>query len=132
MLSDSSILRHIARQPRKTAGYKQLLRELGVKGGERAELSALLQALVKKGELRQVDSDRYAIPQTAQAASNRNTLVGRLSMHRDGYGFVIPQAASLDARLKSRLASDVFIPPPAVGSAMHGDQVLVEITAFRP
>jgi ribonuclease R len=129
MLSDSSILRHIARQPKKTAGYKQLLRELGVKGDERRELSDRLQALVKRGELLAVDSDRFAIP---QAVSNRNMLVGRLSMHRDGYGFVIPEASSLDAGLKSQLAGDVFIPPPAVGSAMHGDRVLVEIIAFRP
>ena len=128
MLSDSSILRHIGRQPKKTAGYKQLLRELGVKGEGRRELSDRLQALVKKGELLQVDSDRYAIP---QAASGRNMFVGRLSMHRDGFGFVIPEASSLDANLKARLAGDVFIPPPAVGSAMHGDRVLVEIVAFR-
>ncbi|MFY9559381.1 MAG: VacB/RNase II family 3'-5' exoribonuclease [Terriglobales bacterium] len=129
MLSDSSILRHIGRQPKKTAGYKQLLRELSVKGDGRRELSDRLQALVKKGELLQVDSDRYALP---QAASNRNLLVGRLSMHRDGFGFVIPEASSLDAHLKARLAGDVFIPPPATGAAMHGDRVLAEITAFRP
>ncbi len=129
MLSDSSILRHVGRQPKKTASYKQLLRELGVKGESRRELADRLHALVKKGELVEVDSDRYAIPQTP---SNRNMLVGRLSMHRDGFGFVIPEASSLDANLKARLAGDVFIPPPATGSAMHGDQVLVEITAFRP
>src|SRR5713226_7211420 len=129
MLSDSSILRHIGRQPKKTASYKQLLRELGVKGDGRRELSDRLHALVKKGELLGVDSDRYAIPQTT---SSRNMFVGRLSMHRDGFGFVIPQANSLNPDLKARLAGDVFIPPPATGSAMHGDQVQVEITAFRP
>lgn len=129
VFTDSSILRHIAHQPKKTAGYKQLLRELGVKGEARRELNDRLQALVKKGELLQVDSDRYAIP---QAKSGKNLLVGRLSMHRDGFGFVIPEQNSLDASLKARLAGDVFIPPPAVGAAMHGDRVLVEVVAFRP
>src|SRR5712692_1571071 len=129
MLSDSSILRHIGRQPKKTASYKQLLRELSVRADGRRELADRLHSLVQKGELLEVDSDRYAIPQTA---SNRNMFVGRLSMHRDGFGFVIPQANSLNPDLKARLAGDVFIPPPATGSAMHGDQVLVEITAFRP
>jgi len=129
MLSDSAILKHIARQPKKAAGYKQLLRELGAKGDARRELSERLQALVKKGELQQVDSDRFAIP---KPPSNRNLLVGRLSMHRDGFGFVIPETRSLDAGLKAKLAGDVFIPPPGVGSAMHGDRVMVEITAFRP
>src|SRR5262249_18493664 len=86
MLSERVILRHIARQPKKTAGYKQLVREVGVKGDERREFAERLHALVKNGELLAVDSDRYAIPQTL---SNRNMIVGRLSMHRDGYGFVI-------------------------------------------
>ena len=129
MFSDSSILRHIERQPKKTASHKQLLRELGARGGEaRRELTDQLYALVKKGQLLEVDQGRYSIP---QVKAGRNTLVGRLSMHRDGYGFVIPDAISLDANLKARLAGDVFIPPPAVGSSMHGDRVLVEISAFR-
>ncbi|SPE44465.1 Ribonuclease R [Candidatus Sulfotelmatobacter sp. SbA7] len=58
-------------------------------------------------------------------------LIGRLTMHRDGFGFVIPEAESLDANLKARLAGDVFIPPPAIGSSMHGDRVLVEVSAIR-
>jgi ribonuclease R len=128
MLSDSAILRHIARQPKKTAGFKQLVRELGVKGEARRELNDRLHALIGKGELRQVDGDRFSIP---QAAAGRNMLIGRLSMHRDGYGFVIPEPSSLDGNLKARLLGDVFIPPPATGSAMHGDRVLVEVTTFR-
>src|SRR5215471_19753432 len=118
MLTDSSILRHIARQPKKTAGYKQL----------RRELTDRLEELVRKGELTRVDSDRYSIP---QAKSGKNMLLGRLSMHRDGFGFVIPEAASLDATLQARLSGDVFIPPHATGSSMHGDRVLAEISAFR-
>src|SRR6202140_984147 len=61
----------------------------------------------------------------------RNMLVGRLTMHRDGFGFVIPDATSLDASLKARLAGDVFIAPHATGSSMHGDRVLVEVGAIR-
>ncbi len=62
----------------------------------------------------------------------RNMLVGRLTMHRDGFGFVIPDATSLDANLKARLAGDVFIAPHAIGSSMHGDRVLVEVGTIRP
>src|SRR6266481_222813 len=61
----------------------------------------------------------------------RNMLVGRLTMHRDGFGFVIPDATSLDANLKARLAGDVFIAPHATGSSMHGDRVLVEVGTVR-
>ena len=104
------------------------MRELGAKGEARRELTDRLLALVSKGELLQVDSERYAVP---QATKGRNLLVGRLTMHRDGFGFVIPEATSLDASLKARLAGDVFIPPHAVGSSMHGDRVLVEVSAVR-
>jgi len=62
----------------------------------------------------------------------RNMLVGRLTMHRDGFGFVIPDATSLDANLKARLAGDVLIAPHAIGSSMHGDRVMVEVGTVRP
>jgi ribonuclease R len=130
MLSDSSILKKIEHQPKRSAGFKQLVRELGIHGSDaRAELTDRLERLVSSGQLHQVDSDRYALP---QAATGKNMVVGRLSMHRDGFGFVIPDPASLDDRIKARLAGDIFIPPPAVGSAMHGDRVLVELGSIRP
>jgi ribonuclease R len=127
-LSDSAILKKIERQTKSTAGFKQLVRELGLHGSERGELSEHLQRLVSSGQLIQVDSDRYSIP---KPAAGKNVLVGKLSMHRDGFGFVTPDATSLDARLKAQLSGDIFIPPPAVGSAMHGDRVLVEVGAIR-
>ncbi len=129
MLSDSAILKKIERQPKRTAAFKQLLRELGLHGAARRELSESLERMVANGQLLRVDADRYALP---QAAAGKNMVVGRLSMHRDGFGFVIPDASSLDERLKSRLAGDIFIPPPAIGNAMHGDRVLVEIGTVRP
>jgi ribonuclease R len=129
MLSDSAILKKIEQQPKHTAGFKQMARELGVHGDARRELFERLKHLVASGQLQQVGPDRYAL---AQVAAGKNMAVGRLSMHRDGFGFVIPEANSLDERLKVRLAGDIFIPPPAVGSAMHGDRVLVEIGNIRP
>jgi len=129
MLSDSDILKHIARQPKRTAGFKQLVRELGLHGDERRELNDRLQKLVGGGALIAIDSDRYALP---QAAADKNLVVGRLTMHRDGFGFVIPDASSLPAALKSRLAGDIFIAPHLIGNAMHGDRVLVDISNVRP
>ena len=129
MLSDSAILKHIARQSKRQAGYKQLVRELGLHGEERRELNDHLHKLVKSGALIPVDSDRYALP---QAAADKNLIAGRLTMHRDGFGFVIPDAKSLPATLKSKLAGDIFIPPHQIGNAMHGDLVLVDIQNVRP
>src|SRR5579872_474791 len=129
MLSDATILQHIARQSKRQAGYKQLVRELGLHGSERRELTDHLQKLVKAGRIIPLDSDHYALP---QAAADKNLVAGRLSMHRDGFGFVIPDPKSLSANLKSQLTGDIFIPPHQIGNAMHGDLVLVDVTAIRP
>src|SRR5580700_12164938 len=123
MLSDSTILKHIARQPKRAAGFKQLVRELGERGDGRGELNFLLQKLTKSGQLILVDSDRFALP---AAAAEKNLVAGRLTMHRDGFGFVIPESKSL-GQLKSKLTGDIFIPPHQIGNAMHGDLVLVDI-----
>ena len=128
MLPDSAILKKIERQPKRSAGFKQLVRELGFHGEERRLLADRLKALVKSGQLLAVDSDRYALP---QSTPGKNLMAGRLTMHRDGFGFVIPDANTLDERLKGRLSGDIFIPPSSVGSAMHGDRVLVEIVTVR-
>jgi ribonuclease R len=129
MLSDSAILRKLEHLPKHTAGYKQFVREFGLHGDARRELSERLERLVAAGQLVQLDSDRYALP---QPASGKSMVAGKLSMHRDGFGFVTPDPTSLKEPLKSRLSGDIFIPPPAVGTAMHGDLVLVEITNTRP
>ena len=125
MIPESAILKKIERQPRHIANFKQLVRELGVRGDERRRFAELLDKMVKRGELMQVDGDRYALPKTSQKS---NLAVGRLIMHRDGYGFVVPE----DPALKERLNGDIFISPQAIGSAMHGDRVLVELGRVRP
>jgi ribonuclease R len=129
MLSDSTILKHIARQPKRSAGFKQLVRELGLHGEARGDLDVHLQKLVAAGVLIQINSDRYALP---QSAPDKNLVAGRLTMHRDGFGFVIPDVSSLSPSMKSRLVGDIFIAPHAIGNAMHGDRVLVDIVATRP
>ena len=129
MLSDSTILKHIARQPKRTAGFKQLVRELGLHAEERRELNDRLQKLVSTGALISADSDRYSLP---QAAADKNLIAGRLTMHRDGFGFVIPDVNSLPAAYKSRIVGDIFIAPHLIGNAMHGDRVLAEIMNVRP
>jgi ribonuclease R len=129
MLSDSTILKHIAKQPKRAAGFKQLVRELGLRGDERRELDSLLQQMVARGTLIQAEADRYSLP---AAAADKNLVGGRLSMHRDGFGFVVPDAKSLSPALKARLTGDIFIAPNLIGNAMHGDLVLVDIANVRP
>ncbi|HYG99692.1 MAG TPA: RNB domain-containing ribonuclease [Terriglobales bacterium] len=122
MISESAVLRHLSRQPKQSAGYKQLVRELGLRGDDRQRLSELLAGMVGRGQLL-ADSERFSLP---KAAASRNQITGRLSMHRDGYGFVIP-----DRGQGTQFHGDVFINPQAIGNAMHGDRVLVELGSIR-
>jgi ribonuclease R len=123
-MNDRAILEQIERQPNRTAGYKQLIRELSLRGNERRELEERLQSLVKSGKLIEIDRSRYALAEHATA--RHNLIAGRLTMHRDGYGFVIPNSGQ-----RTKTEGDLFIPPPAIGPAMHGDQVLVELVHRR-
>jgi ribonuclease R len=120
LISDQAILRHIERQPHGSAGFKQLIREMSIRGEGRRQLAERLQAMVKSGRLIETGRDRFTLAE--HAAARQNLIAGRLTMHRDGYGFVIPNAGQRNA-----IQGDVYIPPQAIGSAMHGDQVLVEL-----
>src|SRR5579859_352461 len=122
MLDNPTILKKIQSQPKRTAGYKQLVRELGIRGNERRELAQRLRAMVRKGELLELERDRFTLP---EAAAGKNLVAGRLTMHRDGFGFVQPE----DEALRQKIDGDIFIPPHAMANAMHGDRVLVEMAS---
>ena len=124
MVNDRAILEHIARQPNRTGSYKQLIREMSLRGSERQQLEERLHALVKSSKLIEIDRGRYTLAEHATA--RHNLIAGRLTMHRDGYGFVIPNSGQ-----RTAVEGDIFVPPPAIGPAMHGDQVLVEIMRKR-
>src|ERR1035438_6335411 len=124
MLTDQAILRHIERQPHRSAGFKQLVREMGLRGDDRRQLSERLQALAKSGRLIETGRDRYTLAD--HAAARQNLIAGRLTMHRDGYGFVIPNPDQ-----RNTITGDIYISPQAIDSAMHGDQVLVELGRKR-
>jgi ribonuclease R len=51
----------------------------------------------------------------------RDEVRGRLILHHDGYGFVVPDAPMPE------LDGDVFIPRLAIDDAMHGDHVVAKI-----
>src|SRR5579864_283551 len=55
------------------------------------------------------------------AVAARDEIEGRLVLHHDGYGFVVPSTPV------PGLDRDIFIPRDAVEDAMHGDRVLVKM-----
>ncbi len=162
--SDRDLLARIARSAGGKAGYKQLIRELGLGGGrERRLLVEQLTRLVARGELARLGDDMWAIPKRdptnkavsagssmpagtgrwdgmeAAVRSGRDRLVsGRLDLHRDGFGFVRPEAIAPRNKAKDgdlqpqtglkahQKQDDIFIPPNEIHGAMQGDLVLVD------
>src|SRR3954454_20571776 len=128
MLTEEQILHYVFKQPKHMAGFKQLIHDMGLKGKDRRTLQQLLRDLTRRRKLIAIGKERWGLP---TSASNQDLVVGRLRMHRDGYGFVIPEPGSLPQRAQGKLQGDIFVPPPEVGNAMHGDQVLVEMGRIR-
>jgi ribonuclease R len=127
-MTDRELVARIARAAGAKAGYKQLVRELGLGGGrERRLLLEQLERLTQRGELTRLDREMWSIPRsTAKSGGSRENLVaGRLDLHRDGYGFVRPFARQAQGD------DDIFIPPNEINGAMQGDQVLVELAPPR-
>ncbi|KAA6460281.1 VacB/RNase II family 3'-5' exoribonuclease [Acidobacteria bacterium AB60] len=127
-MTDRELVARISRSAGGKAGYKQLVRELGLGGGrERRLLLEQLARLTARGELVKLDRELWSIPRASSgpAGTRENLAAGRLDLHRDGYGFVRPNARQASGN------DDIFIPPDAINGAMQGDQVLVELEPPR-
>ncbi len=132
-MTDQELLRHITRSAGNKAGYKQLVRELGLGGGaQRRKLLEQLDQMTLRGELVKVDREHWAIKPKPERSSSgeayagknqtrENLAAGRLDLHRDGFGFVRLNPG------QSFGDDDVFVPPNEINGAMQGDQVLVEV-----
>ncbi|MFZ0337211.1 MAG: RNB domain-containing ribonuclease [Terracidiphilus sp.] len=132
-MTDRELVARIASLAGRKAGYKQLVRELGLGGGrERRLLLEQLARLTLRGQLVQLDREHWSLPNAAprpgsgpRSNATGNLLAGRLDLHRDGYGFVRPNRRT--GAPGTAETEDVFIPPNEIGSAMQGDQVLVDV-----
>src|SRR5579863_10509122 len=135
-MTDRDLLAHIARSPGGKAGYKQLVRELGLGGGrERRLLQEQLARMTARGDLLRLERGDWTIPNRnpGNTGSRDNLIAGRIDLHRDGYGFVRPnprQSGKEVGRFRA-IDEDVFIPPDEIHGAMQGDQVLVELAPPR-
>jgi ribonuclease R len=131
----------------KPLGIRELMQRAKLHPGERTEVKRTLRDLARDGKLRR-DGKRFSVPppaaggtagagqRHAPAASPRGRgrpmpvgpgapagrarrgILGTLTRHRDGYGFV----ARLD-----RKGDDVFVPPAEAAKALGGDLVRLEI-----
>ena len=151
--SDRELLAQIRRSANSRAGYKQLVRELGLGGGrERRLLLEQLTRMVARGELVRVEGEAWALPETLQSSAKAGSFSSsqNVGVGRGGWGGRTGPAAQEDrthaARSgRERLVSgrldlhrdgfgfvrpdegeDIFIPPNEISGAMQGDLVLVD------
>ncbi len=112
----SSLLRQA---PEQLMSFRQLICELDLDDSERHELRHILHEMVKSGNLIELKGNRFTLPEEKDVVS------GKLSAHRDGYGFVTPDKPARDFK------GDVFIPARFIGDAMQGDTVLVSVERIK-
>jgi ribonuclease R len=127
------------------ASFRDILRAMGLPKAERPRLLKTLAELKKIGLLEENPGGKYRakagvartpdavrehsqssrIPKKQIPTSNRTAVSGRLVLHPDGYGFVVPDTPM------PQLDGDIFIPRDAIEDAMHGDHVLVQLGRMR-
>lgn len=91
---------------------RQVLSHFQLSRGERQHALHLLDSMVEEGLVRRVRRDLYVV------AKSTDTVVGKVSVHRQGYGFVVPED-------KNR--PDVFVPARYMREVMDGDRVAVRV-----
>lgn len=88
-----------------------LAEALGVKPEETDGLMRRLNAMERDGQIKPDRAGNY------QLANSSNFIEGRVSGHRDGFGFLIPDDAS----------ADIFLPEKEMQKVLHGDRVQARI-----
>ena len=95
--------------------FRQMLKALGVSRNERSLLEDHLEYLVESGKIVKLPGRLYA------AAGGEGGVRGKLSTHRDGYGFVVPEDGG----------EDLFVPARYLSDYMNGDTVEAQVVATR-
>lgn len=127
------------------ASPDDFLRGLHLSKADRRPLFKMLSKLKKRRAIEELPGGRYRLatrnkelgqePEPAASrpqhtdlkgrygsgAASRDEIKGRLVLHHDGYGFVVPDTPV------PNLDRDIFIPRDSVEDAMHGDHVLVRV-----
>ena len=89
-----------------------LARVLQVESGAEGVLTRRLNAMERDGQLRAGPAGDYSL------TDHSSFISGRISAHRDGYGFLIPEAGS----------GDLFLNDKEMQKVLHGDKVLARVT----
>lgn len=115
-INKKDILKFLSEELGRPAPLKDIRGRFGVCKSGRASLLKLLNQMVTSGEIVRIKGGSYGVP------SKMNLVTGRLQMHPDGFGFVLPDEGG----------EDVFVRAKGVSSAMHGDHVVARVEGQKP
>jgi ribonuclease R len=116
-MTDAVLLDHISKQPRGRTSLKQLYKDFHLRGEDRHVLEAGMERLAARGEIAEIAVGHYIA-----TAGNRDYVSGRISVHRDGFGFLIPD------KPVPGINGDVYLSKESIRNVMNGDRALVRIT----
>ena len=114
---EERLLKLLGRKHYVPANVPELLRQLKARPNQQQELQKILRELQRTGQVARIKGNRYIIPREA------DLIPGRLSITRQGRGFLTPDESGLE---------EIAIPARATGTAMHEDRVLVRRDVPRP
>src|SRR6185437_3135684 len=140
----------------QAATIRQIAHGMDLKHRGRRFLPRVIQQLKRRGDVEEIRGGRYRLTgqkngparaarradahaqatvaspartiseQTPKRARDPNLVAGRIVTHRDGYGFVVPDAPI------PRVDGDLFVGRDNLGDAMNGDRVLARVERRRP
>ncbi|MCA1559581.1 MAG: ribonuclease R [Acidobacteria bacterium] len=115
MLNHEQLLKLIRDKVDHPATPKELVQRLKIPREQRATVKRLLKDLVGRGELIETRGNRFGLP------DRMNLIVGRITTHPRGFGFVVPD------RPLEEVAGDIYIAGSNLNQAMHGDRVVARL-----
>jgi ribonuclease R len=120
-MTDAALLAHIAKQPNGKTSLKHLFKELRIRGEERDAIERALERLTARGDLIEHRNGYYT-----STSRSREFIPGRVSMHRDGYGFLIPDHPV------PGVSGDLYLSRDNTMGAMNGDRAIARIAHIGP
>ena len=117
MVDSKTITQFICGRRYSPMSTSDLAEHFKIDDSESQQFCDLLKELELKGDIVRIKKEQYANPKKA------NLLVGVLDANQKGFGFVVPA--------KEGISDDIYVDSEGLGSAMHGDIVVVRLPSTK-
>jgi ribonuclease R len=115
MLNHEQVLAQIRDRIDHPSTPREMLQRLRIPREQRAAFKRVLRDLVSSGALIETRGNRFGLP------DRMNLVVGRITTHPRGFGFVVPDRPLEDA------GGDIYVAGSNLNQAMHGDRVVARV-----